>query len=299
MTDDIELIERTKSALEHFGDCPWLPDLTGDLVKIGWRALYQEAGLSPSNYGTSRAITKSVRLHRNVLGHSSTSSAVEVLDERLAAYYAGAGIEFYTAREIVDANLLSCVGEALNLISRIPTLRATVDALVRSLHLIKPDNDDYDVSFSEPHIPFSIFVSVPQQQSYTTDLRVAEAIVHEAMHLQLTLVESILPLVKAIDGRYFSPWRREYRDAQGILHGLYVSCVIEQFLGTLQSLRHHRRDVIRYIAERRSEIHKQVDIVSPFQTSVDLTESGASFTRRIMVSLDRSNEIRSVADYYL
>src|SRR5438309_1527646 len=116
MTDRTDLVERITSALGNPGDCPWLPDLTDDLVKVGWRALYQEAGLSASSYGTCRVIAKSALSPRNVAGHLSTSSTVEVLDQSLAAYYQNAGIEFYSAREIADTNLLSCVEDAINVI---------------------------------------------------------------------------------------------------------------------------------------------------------------------------------------
>ncbi|SRR6266705_4903566 len=290
MTDDIDLIARIESALGDLSASPWLPDLTGDLVKVGWRVLYQEAGLSPSNYGTSRVIARSVHARRNLVGHFSTSLAVEVLDESLASYYEDAGIEFYTAKEINSANLLSCVEDAMNLIKRVPTLHATVDALVRSVHLIKPKDDDYDVSFSEPHIPFSIFVSVPWQQSSPTALRIAEAVVHETMHLQLTLIESILPLVRSTIGRYFSPWRREYRNTNGVLHSLYVFCVIEQFLKVLQSLHLHEFDMIGYIAGRRSEIHSQACEIRSFQDCKELTEIGSMLTGRMMAGLNRNWE---------
>src|SRR5207244_3530787 len=67
MTDG-DLIERTRSALETVNDTPWLPDLTGELVRAGWRNIFREAGLTPFDYGTSRAIAKSVLVPRNVVG---------------------------------------------------------------------------------------------------------------------------------------------------------------------------------------------------------------------------------------
>jgi HEXXH motif-containing protein len=286
MTNDAYLIDRTRNALEALSDCPWLPDLTGDLVRMGWRAKFQEARLTPSDYGTSRAMAKSILVPRNVVGRLSGSTAVEVLDESSAAYYADNGIAFYTASEIADTSILRLVEEALNIIGRVPTLRATVDALVRSVHLIRPDNDDYDVSFSEPHIPFSVFVSIPHQRTLTTTLRVAEAVVHEAMHLQLTLIESIVTLVGSTDGKYFSPWRREYRNANGVLHGLYVFCVIEEFLKVLQSLYLHELHMVAYIDGRRSEIHSQARELRSFQNCKELTEIGSTLTRRMMARLN-------------
>jgi HEXXH motif-containing protein len=280
MSDNAALIERIKSALENPGDSPWLPDLTSDLVEVGWRTLHQETGLSPANYGTSRVIAKSAHAPREVVAYLSSAWAVEVFDERLAGHYEAAGIEFYTAKEITGANLLSCVEEAINLIKRVPTLYATVAALVKALHLIKPADDDYDVSFSEPHIPFSIFVSVPQQQSATTALRIAEAVVHEALHLQLTLVESILPLVRSSDGKYYSPWRREYRDAKGLLHALYVFRVINRFLEELSSS--GRCITASYAGIRRWEIAEEINLTLSFRDCSELTPVGSGFVRSLM-----------------
>ncbi len=282
MTDDADLIERTKSALENVSDCPWLPDLTVDLVKMGWRVLYQETGLSPSTYGTSRVIAKSIQAPRNVVSYLSNSWAIEILNENLADNYKDVGIEFYTATEIQDANLSSSLEDALNLIKQVPTLYETVAALVRSVHLIKPEDEDYDVSFSEPHIPFSIFVSVPQQQSSTTALRVAEAVVHEAMHLQLTLIEQSVPLAISASQQYYSPWRKECRDTQGVLHALFVFRVIDRMLDQLASIGSHKSDLTEYIQGRRYEIGRQISEIRSFQYCSNLTRVGTCFVQRLI-----------------
>lgn len=284
MSDRTDLVERIKSALANADDCPWLPDLTGDLVEMGWRALYQETGLSPSDYGTSRVIAKSKLSHRNVVGHLSTASNVEVLDERLAAYYQNAGIEFYSAHEIADSNLLSGVEDGMNLIKSVHGLSATVNALVRSFHLIKPKDDDYDVSFSEPHIPFSIFVSVPRHHNPINSLRVAEAIVHEAMHLQLTLIERVVCLVNSSNGRYFSPWRHQYRPLDGLLHAIYVFNVIDRFIENLLPDLDPLLDCSRYLERRRSEIKNQMCEVEAFRMCPDLTVYGKSFVSELLMS---------------
>jgi HEXXH motif-containing protein len=158
----------------------------------------------------------------------------------------------------------------------------TIAALVRALHLIKLEDDTYDVSFSEPHIPFSVFVSVPRRHTTTNAIRVAEALVHEAMHLQLTLVEFIVPLVNSDGGRYLSPWRGEYRNAQGILHALYVFRVIERFLHHLLSLPINLGEITSYVCERRSEINAQIWEIQSFQYCVGLTEAGAKFVQQLI-----------------
>lgn len=282
MSDRTDLVERIKSGLANADVCPWLPDLTGDLVEMGWRDLHEKAGLSPDDYGTSRVITRNVFSHRNVVGHLSISSAVEVLDGSLSSCYEDAGIEFYTAEEITRSDLLDRVDDAINLLRQVPTLHETVHALVRSVHLIKAKDDDYDISFSEPQIPFSIFVSIPRKSTLVCALRVSEAIVHESMHLQLSLIERFVPLTTSASQQYYSPWREEYRGTQNILHALYVFRVIDQVLRKLGTIRSSTSDVHRFIHDRYCEIGRQIQEVRSFQNSSELTRVGASFVQRLI-----------------
>jgi HEXXH motif-containing protein len=289
------LTERLEIALSNLGNSPWLPELTAELVEVGWRNLYCKAGLSRDGYGTARAMSRDAGGPRRIVARlpifsDSESSTevfqVETLDAEFIRHYEEAGVRFYTASEIDAANILTKLREAINVLKSLHTLFTTVTALVRSIHLIEPDHDDYDVSFSEPHIPFSIFVSVPQASSITNALRVAEAIVHEAMHLQLTLIEQVVPLVCTASQQYYSPWRGEFRTAQGVLHGLYVFFVIDLFFYALQSLPLRDSNSVGYIKRRRSEIRDQIGCMHSFEASDDLTEIGRAFTRRMMTRFE-------------
>jgi HEXXH motif-containing protein len=268
-----------------------MTDLTGDLVEAGWQSLFRKSGLIPSHYGTTRAVAQDALAPLNVIAQLSTSSTidhfhkpikVEILDISFAQKYKEAGIKFYTAEEIGKADLLCSLQDAINIVKRIPTLLATVVALVRSLHLIKPENDDYDVSFSEPHIPFSIFVSVPQARSTINTLRLAEAIVHEAMHLQLTLIEKFVPLVIQTQETFFSPWREECRPIQGVLHALYVFRVIHQFWELLSPIYSYPTKELQYIQLRQEEINRQINKIRSFQDCSELTMVGACFVRNLI-----------------
>lgn len=289
-----DLAERLRRALADADSPPWLPELTEDLVSSGWRALYRKCGLSPGSYSTERVIAGNINAPLNsvafLVTHSSNGDAnesiqINLLDKSYAKPYEDSGVRFYTEGEIRSGSVVSCVKDALEVLARVPTLAATVVSLVRSLHLIKPEHDDYDVSFSEPDVPFSIFVSVPQGNSPTNTLRVAEAIVHEAMHLQLTLIERIVPLVSSTGGEYFSPWRGGFRNAQGVLHGLYVFSVIDRFLNALRALPLKGTASVGYIGGRRSEIHTQIRLINSFQEAEDLTEVGRMFIRRLVASI--------------
>lgn len=272
-------IERIEHALETCRDCPWLADLTIDLVKAGWRTLHQETGLSSCNYGTFRVVARNARASRYIVGYLSTSSGLEIIDQ---SHYEDAGVEFYTAGEIACAGILRRLEDAIALLRAIPTLNATVGALVRSFHVIKPKDDEHDVSFSEPHIPFSIFISVPRKHMLDDALRVSEAIIHESMHLQLTLIEQKVALIDSKPQRYYSPWKRARRDAQGILHALYVFRVIDRALEQLASTEGRRGDVTEYVDRRRSDIDRQMREIRSFQHCSGLTSIGTRFVKALL-----------------
>jgi HEXXH motif-containing protein len=285
------LVERIELVLRNPNHSSWFPELTTELVEAGWLDLYKEVGLSPETYGTARAIERDASAPRRIIARLPMISGdespermlqVETLDTEFTHSYEEAGVRFYSADEINVANVLEQLKEADKVLKLVPTLLTTVAALVRSVHLIDPVNDNYDVSFSEPHVPFSIFISVPRASDVISALRIAEAIVHEAMHLQLTLIEQVVPIVRTRSLQHYSPWRGEFRSAQGVLHGLYVFSVIDAFFCVLQSLPVWDFNSVGYIKRRRSEIHGQVDSIRPFQDSDDLTETGRAFARRMM-----------------
>lgn len=288
------LAGRVESALRSLGDRPWLPELTTEIAEVGWHGLCRNAGLSPAVYGTARVMALDASMPRRIAAvlrmlpsAESPWSTVQVenLEAEVARSYEEAGIRFFSAGEIVGAGVLKQLEEAIKFLKPIPTLFTTVAALVRSIHLIDAGDDNYDVSFSEPLIPFSIFISAPKEQSAINALRIAESIVHETMHLQLTLIEQLLPLVRSTGRLHYSPWRNELRNAQGIVHGLYVFCVIDKFMLTLRNTAQHDFALITHIDNRRSEIRDQVAQISSFRHSEDLTEFGAKFTQRVMALL--------------
>ena len=90
---------------------------------------------------------------------------------------------------------------------------------------------DYDVSYSDPSLPFSIFVSCPALAEHNRPERLAENLVHEALHLQLSLIERVEPII--INGSYeqtvSSPWREGERSLSGLLHAIYVFGNLRQF----------------------------------------------------------------------
>ena len=130
-----------------------------------------------------------------------------------------------------DANQLRA---ALTLLDSVDGLTATLAPLVRAMHRLEAE-PEYDISHSEPNLPYSIWVSIPPTGA-TAAVRLAESILHEAMHLQLSLIETGQPLVADAGQHAWSPWQATQRPAQGLLHGLYVFAVIFELLEELDKV---------------------------------------------------------------
>jgi HEXXH motif-containing protein len=284
-----DLAERIKASIENPDGELWFPDLTADLAARAWDSLHGDLGLTPDSYGTERVLSRSISAPREVLTSLKTCPStcatasdisIEALPQERAVQYQKQGVTFYTPAEILHTTILSCIEDAIAIINQVPSLMKTVAALVRSLHVIKPEDEDHDVSFSEPYIPFSIFVSVPERRIENDALRVAEAIIHEAMHLQLTTIDCILPLASSTKGRYFSPWRRQHRSSEGLIHALYVFRVIETFMKELPPLDPNYSG--GHISGRRWQITQEIRQTLSFQSCLELTPLGSSFIRGLL-----------------
>ncbi len=102
------------------------------------------------------------------------------------------------------------------------------------------------------------------------------------MHLQLTLVEAVVPLVIPSERTYFSPWRNEYRPAQGVLHALYVFKVIDAFLGGASFEEPSLTQSQGFAKESRVTIANQMREIHDFRGCMDLTPDGAALVHRLL-----------------
>jgi hypothetical protein len=282
-----ELASRISDAFSESNCEPWFPRLTPYLTSCAWKRLRKETGINPGTYSTARVLGRSLSIPRNFISVFESSISPETLHivvegsgQGLADCYLSAGVDFYSGREIETGSVLACLADALNIIRLIPTLLASVNSLVRSIHVIRPPDAEHDVSFSEPHIPFSIFISVFEERLPNDDLRVAEAIVHEAMHLQLTMIENVMPLVSRQNIQYYSPWRQEYRNAQSLLHGLYVFRVIATFLEQLQAVSESVN--YKYASSRLKHIAEEINQTRMFSQCPELTTAGGRLVNRLL-----------------
>jgi hypothetical protein len=285
------LPDAIKAALTDSQTPLWLPDVTDALVEMGRKTLHLHTGITMPNYGTARVVAGDARAPRHALACLSIRlGAHGVAPNMLAEYLVGdvacryqeVGLAFYTPDAIASIPVLNCLQEAIDILAILPTLHHTVAKLVRVCHLIQPEDDDYDVSYSDPQVPFSIFVSVPQRHGPNDALRVAESIVHEAMHLQLTLIEQATPLVYPSDAQYFSPWKGAYRSPQGVVHALYVFRVIDQCLERWLAVPGWSLSNVDHMSHRRRDIASQVREIETFKDSPALTALGARFVQRFL-----------------
>jgi HEXXH motif-containing protein len=250
----------------------------------GESALFASHSLIRENYSTQRflydftgdnpAILKAVPMASgNVLLCETPSPGLlrycAEHDLRLAT-----DADAYRATDLIEAALLT-------VIEPFPSLWSAVSELAWRCHPLLASDRHYDVSFSDPAIPFSVFVSAPPLCDRNSILRVAESLVHETMHLQLTLFEGLSPLVDAASNwSMYSPWKQQERSAQGILHGLYVFCVLGWMWRQVSETSRYSTE--RDFALRRiSEIDDEVAAVRSFEESPALTEEGRHFLHQL------------------
>jgi HEXXH motif-containing protein len=191
----------------------------------------------------------------------------------LVGLYSAAGIEFAACPD--PSEFLPCFEKAAAILARVPGIEDMIAALWRSTHLIHSAGPSYDASHSDPELPFSIFVSISPAECYAA-LRLAESILHECLHLQLTLIEREVPLVEDDSWTSFSPWQQRVRPLSGLLHGTYVFASIRAFWA--EQLTAPLNDETSSYAKRRvEEIGEELDSLDACFGNEGLTPEGRRF----------------------
>ena len=228
-----------------------------------------------SNYGTHRWLQNDPTAERLELATLDLGNSLECRIEELPApsrvRYETFGLVF--PKFVSTEATLSAVRSALSLIALVRSLHGTVAAYLRTLHVLQAPGTDFDVSHSDPEVPFSIFVSIPSSER-EGKLRLAESIIHECMHLQLTMIEAELPLVCDRNVLVFSPWQQTVRPLGGVLHGLYVFSVIDTYFRVLGQSCSLTQDERAFVTKRRDEIAQEVAQVAHLATAKELTNEG-------------------------
>ncbi|NVJ03920.1 hypothetical protein HUW63_01490 [Myxococcus sp. AM001] len=271
-----------RTALERSGS-----GLDGQLASIvapvGWRRL-GAVGIDKESYGTLRALTGNRSASRTHLAmrplHSGDESiAVERMEPELPVRYSELGLR---ECNLPAARLEQSLRSGLDALALVPDATLAVSTLVRSVHCLAVEDPDFDASYSDPEVPFSIFVGVHGERIRQEALRAAEAILHETMHLQLSLAEAVVPLVVGSEERWNSPWQGRPRPVQGVLHGLYVFCAIEDFLERYTATSMPDTESRAYIGQRLESIDKEIAVLRDLQSSTELTAAGRVLVGRLL-----------------
>jgi hypothetical protein len=169
---------------------PWPASFPEQLAAIAESETLLSKGLTLRTYSTADFLAPHPRaLRANKVIERTWDARVEVLSASLNSPFQRVGLRFRLSTEALleDAsNVLRCVNK---LLEHDKCIHASIESLVKAIHIIESEGPDYDCSFSDPDIPFSIFISIPEPSGKNRELRVLEAVVHECMHLQLSLFE--------------------------------------------------------------------------------------------------------------
>ena len=214
---------------------------------------------------------------------------LETLPEELAKEFSQLGLRLLDpkrySRKDLSSTLSAVFGEYLQ---HVPCLLQSVRSLVRVFHILEVEDDSFDCSYSNPELPFSIFISIPKRKGITTSLRVTEGIIHETMHLQLSLLERLHPLIKQewSEVKMFSPWKGENRSPQGILHGLYVFSILQNYWEDFAN-HHSTEEGILFAKQRCEQINSELGQVKDFETHPALTEEGKLIVKNLLRTLEQ------------
>ena len=269
----------------------WTGGLPEALRQVGTAELLNPCGLAFESYGTARMMARSADEVRQAIGavrppRGETGGVVllECLPSRARAGLEAAGLSLRD----VDRSTVSASIDALTRARRFvravwPELSSSIQRLVRCVHLIEAPSPDFDCSYSRPDLPFSVFLSVPDRQARARIERLAEALVHETMHLQLSLVERRIPLIEPARAgtSASSPWRGGERPVRGVLHALYVFVVVQKLWR--RACRRPPCGLDRQFAQARVRaIRREVREAQHLATSRELSREGRQLVRNLL-----------------
>ena len=180
----------------------------------------------------------------------------------------------------------AAVAEAEAIIALVPDLYNIVRQRVRGFAVISSPGPDYDTSHSAPAWPGWIFVSIPEIGPRRA-VRLAESVIHEAMHHNLTALEQRVMLARPNHTAY-SPWKHETRAASGVLHGLYVFVCLAAYFHQILTVRTIVADAAR---DRIATILEEVESIDRARLEAALSEPGVRICQALY---DAANLIRSV-----
>ncbi|WP_431046385.1 aKG-HExxH-type peptide beta-hydroxylase [Roseateles sp. L2-2] len=203
-------------------------------------------------------------------------TSIELLPALAAQKLSSKGASFADDTSITNSGLAG-LESAFSLLRQVPSLAETVGTVAKRVHILEASEPGFDVSYSDPSIPFSVFLNISEGRF--ANLRTAEALVHEAMHLQLSLIEQLVPIAKVDQGLHYSPWKRSKRPVSGLMHALYVFRVIDEWLAQLPKT---SQETLDYAEKRHKEIGEEIEQLAPAFFVDNLTADGQRLLSRLL-----------------
>jgi len=277
--------------------CPITCDVEVISTIAAWseNRLQTEVGVSIDEYSTAGVLSAepvdSVTFTSEIGG--GVRFEIEFLPEFLHYLAEHQGAVLVEQADFDLSHFSSIMSESLNIIhDAAPRVFESVRRLLRVVHILAIDDDDYDVSFTLPELPHSIFISIPKRLNPVNTLRLAEAIVHEVMHLQLSIMETRASLVRqsAPIEMTFAPWRGEERPISGVIHGLYVFKTIEELYKNY--VKFSDKNEFSYLKDRLKEIAVQRVRISNREYD-SLTEYGGFLFATLLGESEGTGTVKS------
>jgi hypothetical protein len=279
--------EAIKAEIENFISKPsplWENKLTHLLVEAKYVSLSSEQHTGRQSYTTAGALNLGDILSAKQFFASYDNHIIylEKPDKKLFDFYNEHGLVPLNDRILIKSKAVSKLKSALQILNLIPECATCIAQLVNCIQVVASEGPEYDTSYTHPEVPFTIFVSVCEDDSLNAQLRLAESILHEAMHLKLTLIQSHIELVKPQSTEtFFSPWRNVQRPLTGVLHGLFVFRAIQDFFRLIKDSPQLNNKEYNFVTYRIDDIASDFQALENFAKADTLTEYG----KRIVFNL--------------
>ena len=276
------------------GPCSWDPIAPAQLRPLGLRSASTWRSYSTAQFlnGSKPCVLDTV----SVAGFPFDSALrVELLPSTLASRWQSLGLQFATKRDIENMRFDEVLAKSLDLMRLVAPLYGTVAGVCRSVHVLLASAEGYDVSYSDPSLPFSIFVSCPAEGEPDRWERLAENTLHEALHLQLSLIERIQPLVAdgAKEQKVFSPWRQGERSIGGLLHAIYVFGNLRHFWRRVAC---RRPSLTAFAQARLDSINSEMKMAGELLEYRHLTSVGRAVSEPFLDTPNALGETTSASD---
>lgn len=261
----------------------WDEEVAKLVIDYKWNTSLKNIFQSREDYCITGCIFKDDTSQEKTFSLLETGSKIQIVfpSENMFGFYHKHGL-VPAPIEISIHETVEKISRAMRILGRVEPLHSTILQLVRSMQVIEAEDPETDVSYSHPDIPFSIFFSVCDDNSVISDLRVAESIVHESMHLMLTLIENQCNLVVPYSQEtFYSPWRDEKRPIRGVLHGLYVFRTLLEFYKLVENVI-VTPDELNFIQFRIKQIKLDIYQLTGFAKCPSLTKDGANLTANLL-----------------